>query len=368
MQPEFGLVFVLKGLFLRKIAIFISYLHNIQKRNMNFKHLFFLLASLPLVTGVMSCKKDDDDTTSDYLDGTLTFEETMPVYVNKGTTYKLTPQGITNPTNGTLGYYWYSSWDETKDTVKTESAAGDGSWTFSVPQTQGEHTVYCVAFAEGYYTSSGSCTFYAVDKDSTLTEAQLYASEAFTDERDDAVYYASETPDGRIWLKNNLYYSGSGVSYEDSPAVDPFLGRYYTWEEAMTACPEGWHLPSDAEFAALANAANGTDTYAALETFDGAAGSFMVNAYFMDNRMWVFWPQVPITNNAAFSALPCGYATDKDGDQTFSGVNNYAAFWTADSTGDYGLYRYIYVEQNDIMIATGSKTSFRASVRCVQDY
>ena len=64
-----------------------------------------------------------------------------------------------------------------------------------------------------------------------------------------------------------------------------------------------------------------------------------------------------------------GYAVERgaEDNQRFQGMNNYAVFWTSDSDGDYGLYRYIYVQQNDVMLAKGDKTSFRASVRCIKD-
>ena len=95
----------------------------------------------------------------------------------------------------------------------------------------------------------------------------------------------------------------------------------------------------------------------------------MVNAKFIGNRMWTFWPEVDITNKSGFCALPVGYAVERgaEDNQRFQGMNNYAVFWTSDSDGDYGLYRYIYVQQNDVMLAKGDKTSFRASVRCIKD-
>ena len=344
------------------------YLHS-QAIEMKFKGIFFIVAMLGLCI-VPSCHHDKDDTTTkDYLSGSLTFD--MPTFATKGSTFTLVPGGIKNPSTGNVGYYWYSSWDSTKDTTKTETGSGDGAYTVTVPDSIGNYSIYCIAFAEGYYTSSGSVNFYVVDPEinTTITDSGLsYSDERMNDTRDSKSYFVT-TVGGKKWFKNNLYYSGSGVSYAFSPAIDALIGKYYTWEEAVSACPQGWHLPSDAEFAELANSTQGVTTHKAGETFEGAAGDLMVNAKFIENRMWAFWPEVKITNKSGFCALPGGYALDRGSEenQRFQGMNDYAVFWTSDTSGDSALYRYIYVKQNDVMLAKGDKTSFRASVRCVKD-
>lgn len=336
---------------------------------MKFKGILFIVAVLALCI-VPSCKEDEDDTTTkDYLSGTLTFD--MPAFATKGSTFILVPQGIKNPTTGNVGYYWYSSWDSTKDTTKTENGPGNGAYTVSVPDSIGSYTIYCIAFATDYYTSSESAQFYVVDPEinTTITDSGLsYSDERMDDARESKSYFVT-TVGGKKWFKNNLYYSASGVSYAFSPAIDALIGRYYTWEEAVSACPQGWRLPSDAEFAELVNTTQGVSTHKAGKTFEGAAGDLMVNAKFIENRMWTFWPEVKITNKSGFCALPVGYVLDRgsEDNQKFQGMNEYAVFWTSDSEGDYAFYRYIYVKQNDVMLGNGDKTSFRASVRCVKD-
>jgi len=345
----------------------LRYLH-VQAIKMKFKDIF--ITALLALAIVPSCKEKDDDTsTKDYLSGTLTFD--MPAFVTKGETFTLVPTGLKNPTTGNLGYYWYSTWNSQKDTTKTETGPGDGAFTVTVPDEIGEYSIYCIAFATDYYTSSGSSTFYVIDPEinTTITDSGLsYSDERVTDPRESKSYFVT-TIGGKKWFKNNLYYSGSGISYAYSPSIDILIGRLYTWEEAVTACPQGWRLPSDSDFAELANSTHSGSNYKAGETFKGAAGDMMVNAKFIGNRMWTFWPQVDITNKSGFCALPVGYAVERgaEDNQRFQGMNNYAVFWTSDSDGNYGLYRYIYVQQNDVMLAKGDKTSFRASVRCIKD-
>jgi len=51
------------------------------------------------------------------------------------------------------------------------------------------------------------------------------------------------------WMAKNLDYDFSGsVCYDNSDANCNVYGRLYKWATAANdACPEGWHLPSDAE-------------------------------------------------------------------------------------------------------------------------
>ena len=339
---------------------------------MKIRSIILIGVSAAIIT-LPSCKKDDDEsTTKEYLNGSLTF--TMPTYVTKGEVFSLTPKGVTNPGTGSaedVGFYWTTSWDSSKDTTKTEAdKSGDGSYKFTTPSKVGTFTVSCVAFATDYYTTSKSVSFSVVDPaiDSTVSGAYSVRDPRFTDPRDGGVYYTT-TFNGSTWMKNNLYYSEAGVSYENSEAMDAVFGRLYTWHEAVSACPEGWHLPSEAEFAALANAIAPDGTaFSEKDIFTGVAGGLMVDAKFLGTRMWEYWPQVKITNKTGLSALPVGYAMDSGDSSKFTGVNNYATFWTSDSRSDeLGLYRYIYVKQNEVLVGAGDKESFRASVRCVKD-
>ena len=87
----------------------------------------------------------------------------------------------------------------------------------------------------------------------------------------------------------------------------------------------------------------------------------------MDKRMWEFWPKVKITNKSGLGVIPVGYASDRGDSYRYVGLNDYAAFWTADTKETNGVYRYVYVSNPDVLVGYGDQESFLASVRCVKD-
>jgi uncharacterized protein (TIGR02145 family) len=87
----------------------------------------------------------------------------------------------------------------------------------------------------------------------------------FTDSRDAQTYKTisfKEALTGKIvtWMAQNLNYKIEGsYAYDDNENNRKELGLLYTWEAAKKACPRGWHLPTDSEWAMLVNQFGGTD-------------------------------------------------------------------------------------------------------------
>ena len=147
--------------------------------------------------------------------------------------------------------------------------------------------------------------------------------------------------------------------------MTPIFGRYYTWEEAQSACPDGWRLPADEDWAAVAEIYGDTSTPGA--DYEGLAGDLMEDLYFNGTRMWEYWREVDVTNAARLSVMPVGYASVEAGSHEFDAVYEYASFWTADETGGFGVCRYIVTSQDIVYYGNMSKTDFACSVRCVSD-
>lgn len=330
-----------------------------------------------LLTGlmVMSCHHDDDDTTvSNSFTGTLDF--TIPAYVLPGDIVEAEPRGLAKDTVD-KGYYWtvtpiFSSKDTTRFIGDDPSVTG--RYSFEVPDTLGTLTVSCVAFAPGYYTSTASyyCEVVNPAFGKTLTGDDVSEDMAYVEDGRDGKLYYYRKIGARDWFVRNLSYEGAGISFYDCPALDDIYGRYYTWDEAVEACPEGWRLPGADDWYDLAKAAGYAGDAPQLD-YLGIAGNLMVNAYFNGTRMWEYWPAVKITNRTGFSSIPTGYSTWTSDGSSFYGSLTYAVYWSAETVAvpddeeEQALYRMIYVEKPDIMAGSAHKTGFNASVRCVRN-
>lgn len=357
-------------------------------------------AAAGIVTAMMaivSCKDDDDDIVTLYLNGTLSFS--VPQYVNAGSTLKMTSKGITHPEGSPLGVYWrVSPGMDNSDTLDVNFDPVNGSnYSHTLPEDELQtYTVTCGVFASGYSTSTATRYTTAVRGGMDGTGSITFDSDGFgtwdgtaTDERDGKEYY-TVTIGNREWFKHNLAYSGEipdeegnslgcGIPYMDCEAMTDVFGLYYTHEQAKVACPDGWRLPTMAEWTEMVTAAAASDSSLGLqdavfeeyETYPGIAGALMGDARFNGTTMWEYWPQVKITNSSRLAMLPTGYAVTATGSaNTFDGAREIAAFWTdgTEGTGSEtkGLYRYIYVDTPDVYLGSGYG-SFAANVRCVRD-
>ena len=327
----------------------------------------YIAVALFAVLAIFSCKKTEETVLSESFSGSLKFR--IPDFITPGEEYDLTPSGAFTADGSDFGYYWTVNPTATqRDTLRRigDDASVDGTLHFVVPDTLCQLTISCTVFASGYYNYTYSAKPNVIS-DESLTGIEISSSTGgiFKDSRDNTDYLYNNV-DGVDWICSNLEYANVGVPYESCEAARTLFGQFYTWDEASQACPEGWRLPSVDEWMALC----GGD-------FAGAAGSLMVDAYLNNERMWEYWPDVNITNETLFTALPIGYATlaEKkdlgDGlalyDYFFIGKNSYAAFWTSTPYDeDQAVYVYLNDKTPDVMMASASRSMFAASVRCVR--
>lgn len=71
---------------------------------------------------------------------------------------------------------------------------------------------------------------------------------SFKDERDNVnTYKWIRLDDGKKWMVNNLNYdTDNSLCINENYCFE--FGRKYDWNEAQTACPKGWRLPSDSDW------------------------------------------------------------------------------------------------------------------------
>jgi len=171
------------------------------------------------------------------------------------------------------------------------------------------------------------------------------------------------------WMAENLNYATPRGSwcYGDDPANCEKYGRLYDWETACNVCPDGWHLPSDAEWARLfefliANGYNYDGTIKGNKIAKSMAASTDWNTSSITGAIG---NDLSANNKSGFAALPGGY---RYYDGRFHNLGDAGIWWsTTKSPYTDVWYRYIYYLSNNAAGRDFVSMWFGASVRCIKD-
>ena len=324
------------------------------------KYILFASAVFVLFCAA-SCKKDKTESYS-YLTGAPEF--TLPMFATAGESFTFTAKDVMADDGSKVGYCWYTTALNIRDTIDT--------FTLTLPDTLCTVSLTCAAFADGYYniTTTQSVTIVRAGRENGSITG-LTAAEGrdffFTDPRDGHSYLCA-TVGTKDWFRENLAYKGSGTALENCETVSDVFGRFYTWNEAISACPDGWRLSTLDDWADAASAVLDKRPDPSVR-FQSAAGYFMGDLRFNGEKMWEYWPDVKITDKLGLSIIPLGYASKMANRVDFDSMYEYAAFWTSgEKDAEQAFYRYFFDESPDLFIGYSSKKSFAANVRCVRDH
>jgi len=156
--------------------------------------------------------------------------------------------------------------------------------------------------------------------------------------------------------------SGRGYSYIREEYADLY-GALYTYGSAVNGtplsgahiqgvCPNGWHIPSDAEWKTLADYLGGTYY----------AGNKLKACGF---ELWKESPNGKGDNSSGFNALPSGYRRAYDGASTSIGY--YANWWSSNQyNSTYAYYCRLSYSNSNIELSYYEKT-YGFCVRCIKD-
>lgn len=238
--------------------------------------------------------------------------------------------------------------------------------------------------SEGSSESKSSSSEEAESSSSKVTEP---VKGTLTDSRDGQTY-KTVTVGKQTWMAENLNYAYTGVPYNyysgstsdstswcysNAAANCTKYGRLYTWAAAMDSvgtwstnskgcgygtacsptypvrgiCPEGWHLPTNAEFETLFTAVGGQSTAGKMlkSTSGWNSSGNGTDAY-------------------SFSALPAG---GRYGDGDYIGEGYYAYFWSSTEYDSYYAYFMDLYYYYDYAYLSYYDKYDGFSVRCVKD-
>lgn len=171
---------------------------------------------------------------------------------------------------------------------------------------------------------------------------QMEDKNTFIDKRDNKKYKFALIGE-QTWMAQNLNYETEEGSscYEDSAINCQKFGRIYDFNNALEACPEGWHLPTAEEWDAL------------LLESGGYKGS----------NDAAFWSLTEATTNSLQIQLT-GWR-DRTGIYDFMEFET--MFWSgSELNSNYAWNAYFDGRNNDALI-TNTKKTFGLYVRCVKD-
>jgi uncharacterized protein (TIGR02145 family) len=168
-------------------------------------------------------------------------------------------------------------------------------------------------------------------------------------------------------VSGNVYHSDNGILEKycfynhDEYCTD--YGGLYLWNEMMNyttgegargICPEGWHIPSNAEWNQLVDYLGGNDI---------AGGTLKETS----TAHW-FWPNAGATDSVGFSARPGGYRLMNEHPEIgwFFSAEYDAYYWTS-TPGYWGAQYWIMTNIYPSIGGNSDVLNVGYSVRCVRD-
>ncbi len=297
-------------------------------------------------------------------EATLGFEtETFEVDNTGGSNTPPTAIFTIDPTYGTTSTVFefdgsdsYDNEDPTSNLQVRWDFDGDGSWDTGWDYDKTENHQYG---SEGTYTvkmevkDTEGLTDY-VTHNVTVSNG---GGSTFTDPRDGQVYNIV-TIGTQTWFAENLnYQTTNSWWYDNSSANGDVYGRLYTWNAALTACPAGWHLPSDDEWCTLTQYIDPTvncNTTGWSGTDCGYKMKSTSGWYSNGNGSDAY----------GFTALPGGRRRSSG---SFYGLGRYGGWWSSSEySGTGAWYRLLFYDYDQVCRFSLDK-AFGLSVRCLKN-
>ena len=161
-------------------------------------------------------------------------------------------------------------------------------------------------------------------------------------------------------------YDYEGISISSAKATNNYetYGVLYNWEAANTACPTGWHLPSDEEWTILTDyLTNNSYGYGGSEN---DIGKSMASTMFWksSSEPGKIGNNQPTNNSCGFDALPGG---ERNSNGDFNGLGYTAHFWSMSPNGSSSAWIRFLSSHDDGFYQGYSYSRDGFSVRCLKN-
>lgn len=178
----------------------------------------------------------------------------------------------------------------------------------------------------------------------------------YTDGRNTVTDYSGELTSDQRQKLGLLYNWGAVVGIATESDVK---ARTTSFSNRQGICPNGWHVPTSAEWITLEQH-DGSEYY-----YVSLAGKKLKtkSGWFGDKDKDVSWNSTRGSDSYGFSALPAGYAVGSGVKE----VGRHAYFWTATpDDSDKATCRNIFADYTDVKNKSFDKSN-ACSVRCVKN-
>lgn len=273
------------------------------------------------------------------------------------------------------GICWSTAPNPSLSDSKIISGAGLGAFSVILANLKSNTTYFLRAFATNTLgTSYGE----------EISFSTLEAYGVFTDLRDSKVYHWVSIG-SQIWMAENLsylpevyppssfsktipqyyIYGYEGNSLSEAKAQSNFAtyGVLYNYPSAISACPSGWHLPTDIEFKLLEKYLGMSNTDADAYGDARNTGRIGLKLKEVGITHWLT-SNSSITNDTGFTALPGGYFSETLG---FRGITINATFWSSTEAGSQSGVTRDLIHDMDGMGRSSNVRSISGSVRCIKN-
>jgi uncharacterized protein (TIGR02145 family) len=196
--------------------------------------------------------------------------------------------------------------------------------------------------------------FCQTDQEGKTFKTKKIGNQEWMAENLNVSHYRNGDPISQVQDKNewSKLTTGAWCYYENNSEYGKIYGKLYNWyavNDLRGLAPEGWHIPSDAEWTQL---------------IDYLGGEKVAGDKLKATTLWEI-PNSGATNSSGFSAFPGGSRSLSGG---VDGIGKIGCFWSS-SEGDYSnawdrsmSYYYSDVYRN---YPKGKINGF--SCRCVRD-